>query len=294
MRLPLCLLAAGFAAGVASAQPAEIHCKHFFYGYPTGTPATNDLVIRDAYALSSNDATRFADWVAYRLTVREVGGVAEASDFERLWRMDPWLSEDETLDPSPTLSDPYRASEYDRGHMAPLAAFVGTDYVPEVNLYSNITPQRHALNAGPWEEIEAAERALVLRRAARALRTRPSGHRGFPQPDDLAAVWVMAGTLYEHPMPPLITQIPHVIPSGYWKVVAVQDGWAPGSVQVAAFLFDQDDPAATEPLDRLFSVDEVEQRTGLDLLRLLPDGVEEQVEGTVDRARAEALLFPDA
>jgi endonuclease G len=43
---------------------AEIHCKHFFYGYPTGTPPTNDLIIRDDYALSSNDETKFADWVA--------------------------------------------------------------------------------------------------------------------------------------------------------------------------------------------------------------------------------------
>ena len=36
----------------------EIHSKHFFYGQPTGTPETNDLIIRDIYALSSNDETK--------------------------------------------------------------------------------------------------------------------------------------------------------------------------------------------------------------------------------------------
>src|SRR5690606_9298182 len=45
----------------------EVHCKHFFYGRPRGTPYTNDLIIRDGYAMSSNDDTKLADWVAYRL-----------------------------------------------------------------------------------------------------------------------------------------------------------------------------------------------------------------------------------
>lgn len=50
-------------------ESPDAHCEHFFYGCPTGTPATNDLIIRDIYALSSNDSTKFADWVAYRLTI---------------------------------------------------------------------------------------------------------------------------------------------------------------------------------------------------------------------------------
>ena len=62
-----------FSAGATekAAQPMEIYCKHFFYGYPLGTPGTNDLIIRDIYALSNNDRTKFADWVAFRLTVNE-------------------------------------------------------------------------------------------------------------------------------------------------------------------------------------------------------------------------------
>ena len=36
--------------------------------HPTGAPTSNDLIIRDTYALSNNDARKFADWVAYRLT----------------------------------------------------------------------------------------------------------------------------------------------------------------------------------------------------------------------------------
>ena len=38
--------------------PPEIHCKHFIHGYPLGAPATNDTIIRECYALSSNVIVR--------------------------------------------------------------------------------------------------------------------------------------------------------------------------------------------------------------------------------------------
>jgi len=43
----------------------------------------------------------------------------------------------------------------------------------------------------------------------------------------------------------------------------------------------------------LTTVDEVEARSGLDLLRLLPDDVEGPLEAAADVDEAEALLFPD-
>ena len=49
---------------LALGHPFEIHSKHWLFGLPEGTPDSNDLIIRDAYALSSNDDTKFADWVA--------------------------------------------------------------------------------------------------------------------------------------------------------------------------------------------------------------------------------------
>ena len=52
----------------------EIHSQYFLYGYPTEAPATNDLIVRDIYALSSNDDGKFSDWVAYRLDSVTVTG----------------------------------------------------------------------------------------------------------------------------------------------------------------------------------------------------------------------------
>lgn len=103
------------------------------------TPSTNDLIIRDIYALSNNDSTKFADWVAYRLTMREVDGDLT---IEHIWKADPWLEDRETLEPS--LPDDYekanRRIKTDRGHLAPLASFKGTIYAAHTNYLSNITP----------------------------------------------------------------------------------------------------------------------------------------------------------
>ncbi len=117
------LTSAANADNTDSSAP-EVHCKHFFYGCPEGTMATNDLIIRDAYALSSNDETKFADWVAYRLDAATVEGDAET---KRKWMTDPWLAPEETLEAKP---DDYgganEALRIDRGHQAPLASFGGT------------------------------------------------------------------------------------------------------------------------------------------------------------------------
>ena len=48
---------AALLVSVAVVTGGEIHSKHFFHGYPTGTSESNDLIIRDCYALSSNDTT---------------------------------------------------------------------------------------------------------------------------------------------------------------------------------------------------------------------------------------------
>lgn len=123
----------------------EIHCKHFYGGYPYGTPETNDLIIRDIYALSNNDETKFADWVCYRLDNDIISG----SKKTRNWAPDPWLADNETLEPYPDhgdYKDAYDVLHTDRGHQAPLASFDGSEFWYETNYFSNITPQKSNLN----------------------------------------------------------------------------------------------------------------------------------------------------
>ena len=134
---------------------SELHADLCPYGCPAGASRTNDVLVREIYVLSSNDTTKFADWVAYRVTEDSIG----PTDVRR-WKADPALSEDETLEP-----DDYRGAhaelQTDRGHQAPLASFTGTSAWETTNYLSNITPQKSALNQGPWKGLEDAVRDLA-------------------------------------------------------------------------------------------------------------------------------------
>jgi len=238
-------------------EPTEIHCKHFFWGYPTGAPESNDMIIREALALSNNDETKFADWVCYKL---DPSMIWDTTDSERKWRSDPWLEESETLEPS----DYTKASaelDVDRGHQAPLASFKSTLYSRQTNYLSNITPQAKALNQGPWMRLEGAIRDLV--------RTNRS-------------VWVMTGPLYESDMDPLPkADEEHRIPSGYWKLVAIGTRGKASDLKVTAFIMGQDTERGADFRDFKVRVDEVENRAGLDFFWELPTHVETQAESVV-------------
>jgi endonuclease G len=109
--------------------------------------------------MSNNDRTKFADWVAYRLTIYEVN---RECDLNRVWRKDPWLDDNETLDASPdAYKDSNEVLKVDRGHQAPLASFGGTRTWHETNYFSNITPQKSELNQGSWMHLEEMIRDIV-------------------------------------------------------------------------------------------------------------------------------------
>ena len=90
-RLVLVVLICGSFTAFAN----EIRSKHLPFGLPTGTDATNDLVFRSCYVLSSNDETKFADWVAYRLSLTELGGEVA---LDRNFKSDPLIDPDETIE----------------------------------------------------------------------------------------------------------------------------------------------------------------------------------------------------
>lgn len=233
MKVMLALALLGLPAIPASAfaqAQAELHTFHCLHGCPVGAPAIDDIVVREIYTLASNDLTKMADWVAYRVTPESIGPSGE-----RKWAADPWLDPRETLEPDDYLGAP-RALGIDRGHQAPLAAFSGTPFAHETNILSNITPQGAPLNQSPWQRLEARETALV--KAERI------------------AVYVTTGPLFERVMPPLPrADERHRVPSGYWKVIATVDG------RMAAFIMDTSASRSLDHCDAQVTLDEVELRT---------------------------------
>jgi endonuclease G len=232
------LMLLSYNVPAALAQDAEVHTFHCLHSCPVGAPATNDLIVREIYTLSSNDDTKFADWVAYRITPQTIG-----SSGARAWRADPWLAPRETLEP-PDYNGAPAALSIDRGHQAPLASFSGTAHPEDTNVLSNITPQAAALNQGPWVRLETAERALVQRSAA--------------------PVYVLTGPLYERDMRPLPrADEPHRVPSGYWKVVMTQDG------RLSSFVMDQGMARNAPHCGARAPLADIERRSGLQFFPML-------------------------
>lgn len=237
MRLRFFVVAALLSVGAAPAFAQSLTTAHCLGGCPTGDgTAANQVIVRPAYTLSNNPVTKFADWIAYRV---DATGFGPSRD--RVWAADPDLPATATLEP-----DDYRganaALKTDRGHQAPLASFAGLESWATTNYLSNITPQASALNQGPWKNLESAVRALA----------KTSG----------APVYVITGPLYERPMAPLPqADEAHVVPSGYFKIVALSEGRA-----VAAFIMDQSLARGAAFCATTVGLDQVERRAGLHVM----------------------------
>jgi len=152
--------------------------------------------------------------------------------------------------------DAYSRSGYDRGHLAPnfvIATHYGPQAQRETFQMSNIIPQKHALNAGPWKQLE------------QRIATRYPGRFG--------EVWVLAGPVFGAKPEKLRRRV--AVPEACYMIIVDE---SEGRVRAAAFLFPQDTPAEA-PLDNyLTTVDEIERRTGLDFLAALPDDAENALE----------------
>jgi len=230
---------------ICSVAGAELHTPQCIEACPEGAPQTNDVIVRSIYTLSSNDITRFADWVAYHVTSDSIG-----PSRQRVWRSDPALHDNETLEPE-DYRDAHRVLGTDRGHLVPLASFSGTAQWFQTNYLSNITPQSSSLNQGAWKRLESAVRTLAKRQGS-------------------TGVYVLAGTIYEQLMPPLPdADEPHLVPSGYWKVIALPRH---NELQVAGFVFPQQIDRAAKFCSFQVPLDILQQRTRFTLFPEVPVG----------------------
>jgi endonuclease G len=213
--LPILAVAALAGAPVQAGEPTPPVSTFCLDGCPTGAKADDTVLAHHIYALSNNPRTKFADWVAYLVTADKIN-----PGCKRVWTTDLDLDPATTLAPK-DYAGANKALHVDRGHQAPLASLCDAKYWPEADYLSNITPQSSALNQGPWERLESAERGIVKGGIS-------------------ATVYTLTGPLYERKMPALPhASKPHKIPSGYWKIVAVEKD---GAVHAAGFVMNQDLP----------------------------------------------------
>jgi endonuclease G len=127
------------------------------FGIPAdGNPSDDVIIARKQYTISYNPARGGPNWVSWNLDATHLGTLDRCNCF----------TADTALTrlgfPAHTTADYITGGLWDRGHMEPSADQTTTDAENAYTFFlSNVLPQKHDLNAGPWERLENALRDSV-------------------------------------------------------------------------------------------------------------------------------------
>ena len=215
---------------------------------PNITEERSDRVItHKGYTVSYNYDWKIPNWVAYELTDLEVQG--EVPRYDR-FKPDPMVPQGATA----TTND-YKHSGYDRGHMVPAADMKWSQRAMSECFYmSNMCPQDHSLNSGPWSTLEKA-----CRRWAK----------------NEGAVYIVCGPVYKSTKPKTIGSALRIsVPDGFFKVVL---SLQKGKEKAIGFYYANRD--GKQPMhETATTVDAIEQLTGIDFFVNIPDRLEQRIE----------------
>ena len=208
------------------------------------------IMTYQGYVSSYNPETLIPDWVAYELTADETRG--EATRAEKDFSMDfNWEGKQ-------ARREDYWGSGWTRGHMAPAGDFMWDDSaMSETFYFMNICPQREELNNKDWQYLEKQVRAWA---------------RKYDK------VWVVTGPIVGDNIYGTIGKDHVVVPDAFFKAVMVHDG---KRYQSIAFVMGNDAERYWLQ-DCALTIDELEERTGIDFYPALPDDIEDDTESRYD------------
>lgn len=127
-------------------------------GLPVDASPHDELLLtRSEYVTSYNRYRNAPNWVAWRVTAGDLGTTGRTRN---RFAPDPLLPAGVYR----VLDGDYAGSGYDRGHLCPSAARTADPESNAATFYTtNIVPQRHDLNAGAWENLEAWTHQMARR-----------------------------------------------------------------------------------------------------------------------------------
>jgi len=214
-----------------------------------GNKNADDHQIRnfDFYSICYRESYEQAEWSAYSLKAEQLENrVNRTDDF----RPDPMITTG-----SADLND-YKKSGYDRGHLTPAAdREFSKEAVSETFYMSNMSPQYPSFNREIWQYLEHQVREWAKK---------------------FGTVYVVSGPVLDKKAEEFesIGKNKVSIPQYYYKVILTKNG---DSVMGIGFILSNTKHKDTF-WDYAVSIDEVEQRTGLDFFSLLEDTTESEVE----------------
>ncbi|MFN4770089.1 MAG: DNA/RNA non-specific endonuclease [Candidatus Kapaibacterium sp.] len=233
---------------------------HEEMGTPTDADPRDDLIIRrPQYAVSYNPFTHNPNWVSYNLSAWWYGDVPR---HKGQFLPDPRLPDAAFK----TTHKDYTNSGFDRGHMCRSEERTRTAEDNLSTFYmTNVVPQTHELNAGPWLRLERYCQSLCAT---------------FNK-----ELFVITGPVYQANAAGIGRNIK--VPSSCFKIVVVLDkGQALADVTTSTNIIAVLMPNTTGVADDSWeqyrcTVRSIEEATGYDFLRALPDSVESVLETQV-------------
>ena len=235
---------------------------HLALGTPVDAdPSDDEVMVKPEYALSYNRARNAANWVSWELNASYLGSVR---------RHRSTFLPDDALPAGwyRVRHGDYSGSPYDRGHILPAEDRTRT---PEANRatfrLTNVLPQRHELNVGPWLRLEEYCHALAAKEGRE--------------------LYIMAGGIFPaHP-----ETIGHgvSVPEAFFKIaVVLSPGEGAADVRESTRVIAVIMPNRAELPDASWAsyrttVNEVERRTGYHFLTRVPEPIRQVIERRVDQ-----------
>lgn len=207
------------------------------------------IISHTTFTLSYSEEYEQAKWVAYKLTAYMIRGETERkNDF----RSDPLIQT------GSALPDDYKNSGYDRGHLCPAGDRKWSEEaMSETFFMSNMSPQKPSFNRGIWKKLEEKVRAWA---------------------DENEEIFVVTGGVLEKNLLVIGSVNKISAPKYFYKVILDAKE---SDLKAIAFVLPNEKSGL--PLENYtVTIDSVEKMTGIDFFPLLPDSLEDILEGKIE------------
>jgi endonuclease G, mitochondrial len=236
-------------SGTAKSGGTSIHTA---MGVPKTTGVKDVIIARKQYELSYNPERGGPNWVCWNSNAAWFGEV------ER--RQGKFMDDDEIARGMKKIKhDDYTKSGYDRGHMVRSEDRTATREDNDATFYmTNVLPQYHELNAGPWLALEEYTEILAKKKNNE--------------------LYIVAGGIYDNSPPTLNDKGRVAIPKSTWKIVVVLSrGEGLESVtkdtRVIAVNMPNDKDIVNKWRSFITTVEDIQTKTGFEFLTAVPPDI---------------------
>ena len=247
-RIAIFWTAAFLSLNLQAQSVAVRHDYVQFNEYAYEIPAlkkTDKVIVYEGFTLSYNSKTLIPNWVAYELTSSEVDGQYPRGN---------GFGMDLDYKGRQAMREDYSNSGWDKGHMAPAADMKWSRTAMYESFYlTNICPQDHELNGNDWLTLEKLGREWAKR---------------------FGSVYIVCGPIIGNNYYGTIGNNKVVVPDAFYKAfLVVQDH----RYHAIGFIM-PNESKHHRIQEYALSVNELEEKIGIDLFPNIDDSIEEMIE----------------